>query len=169
MKTLLPNAGEVGDAPSMAASVAAMGVPDAPEAEPTPLDGLPVPLPLPAERLPADPPAPPPLPEEAPPLAPIPVLAPAPTPAPVLPPAPALAPAPVLALEPALALEPDGLEPLRPEEPQLAVGMRRAPPTKSVTAVDCARESKLSFMGGSLLSMRYPAASERTKAPQRAR
>src|SRR5579863_8420176 len=100
-KTLLPNAGEVGDAPpSIAASDAGNGV-AVPEPPLLPVDELPDPPVV--EELPADASVAP-LPDGAP-AAPIPALAPVPPLAPVLTPAPVVAPPPA----PAPALDPEGL------------------------------------------------------------
>jgi hypothetical protein len=148
-KTLLPNAGEVGDAPpSIAASDAGNGV-AVPEPPSLPVEALPDPPVV--EELPADAPVAP-LPEGAP-AAPVPALAPVLTPAPVLAPPPAPAP----------ALDPEGLEPFLAEEPQLARATRRPPRRSNAAAEDCESEIDVHFIDVSSLTQGAPAASGRTQ------
>src|SRR5579859_2450786 len=117
-KTLLPKAGEVGEAPpSMAASVTGKGVPPVPEPPPDPLDGLPDALPVEGfapEALPTAPAAPVAPVPETPPVAALPegMLDPLAAPAP---PTPAEAPVELPVLDPP---ELEAADPLGVEEPQ---------------------------------------------------
>jgi hypothetical protein len=156
-KTLLPKAGEIGEAPpSIDASVAGNGVPTTPEPPPDPLDTLP------------DPPVVEALPVDALPEAPVPEVAPAPAlpegpieplDAPALPPdmplpvdatplgakAPLDAPAPLTALP--AELDPDWAGPFLADEAQPATATRRAPPRRSTGATEGrASEGKVNFI-----------------------